>query len=192
MRTAIILARAALAEDVEVLRDTVSIEPDRAVVRDRDGTKLTLSRRNLQVDDLLGSVRKVLADVVNRRLEPLTHTSLIQQASGGSTPGLVCWPTSLLGGLWLQFARTMWTYRDQKKCKKCDRWFEQGPKDTRLERVFCSTRCKSQDYRARQQLARVMLRHGMSFEDVSRLIGSDLKTVKRWSAMNTKSPKETK
>ena len=65
-------------------------------------------------------------------------------------------PPSLHGVIWMQVAMAAAGKKHYPRCKQCDQPFEisKGQTGKRIDREFCSDRCKSADYRQRHALAR--------------------------------------
>jgi hypothetical protein len=61
-------------------------------------------------------------------------------------------PKTLLAAMWFQFAQAVEGNRDYRACKECGAWFEVGTKRGAFNknRLFCSDKCKSKDYRRRK------------------------------------------
>jgi hypothetical protein len=92
-------------------------------------------------------------------------------------------PKNLLALLWFQFARAVALNKDYEKdfkeCKNCREWFETRPKDRAL-RIFCSDRCKMEDYRRRKGLAVDMAAKGCDLSEIAAATGTDQRTAKVW------------
>jgi hypothetical protein len=88
-------------------------------------------------------------------------------------------PQDLLGALWLQFALSVALRTEYRTCKTCGAWFETDPALPR-GRAFCSNRCRSKDYRGKQERSRRLYAGGKSFDEIAGELGSDPQTVKRW------------
>jgi hypothetical protein len=91
-------------------------------------------------------------------------------------------PESLLSAMWLQFARWIDGDRKFRRCKECGEWFEISTKGDgfRVNREFCSDRCKSKDYRDRKQRAQRLKTTGRAVKDIARELDTDVETIKKW------------
>jgi hypothetical protein len=57
--------------------------------------------------------------------------------------GLFFYPTTLLGGLWLQLALSIEGNRQYKKCVTCHQPFVLIPQHDRVNRLHCSRSCRT-------------------------------------------------
>lgn len=96
-------------------------------------------------------------------------------------------PTSLLAGLWFQFADAVSEHKFFRQCKQCFRWFEIEPGIHRISRVFCSDSCKYKAYQGRQEAAVKLNSEGMSVEDIAKKLNSNPGTIEGWIKGETKS-----
>ncbi len=89
-------------------------------------------------------------------------------------------PDSLIGAMWLQFARAVDGNKTYRRCAECRTWFAISPGTARVTRTYCSNACRSKAYRKRQLEAERMHKEGISIEDIAHRLDSDIKTVSKW------------
>ncbi len=89
-------------------------------------------------------------------------------------------PDSLIGAMWLQFARAVDGNKTYRRCAECRTWFAISPETARVTRTYCSNACRSKAYRKRQSEAERLHIEGVSIEDIARRLDSDIKTVSKW------------
>jgi hypothetical protein len=116
---------------------------------------------------------------VNYWIEAAASPKLRWDATKARTE-LVFIPGSLLGALWLQFARAIEGNRSYRQCKECGQWFEVSPETARTSRLFCSGPCRSKAYRGRQERAKELHDKGWSVKKIATELESDIPTVRRW------------
>jgi hypothetical protein len=120
-----------------------------------------------------------LMGAVNDRLAGAAAPRLTRDRRSGR-PVLQDFPLSLLGAVWLQFARAVGGNKEYRACASCERWFEVSPETARTNRQFCSEACRSRAYRDRKGRAVELRAEGWSFDRIAGELGSDLDTVKGW------------
>ncbi len=64
--------------------------------------------------------------------------------------GLTMVPRTLIGFLWLQFARAIQGDLRFRQCEDCRKWFECGGSSSRADKRFCSGTCKARSHRAKR------------------------------------------
>jgi hypothetical protein len=89
-------------------------------------------------------------------------------------------PPSLMDAMGLQLADAIQGNKRYRSCEACGRWFELAPGRARADRQTCSTSCRVKLYRVRQQQARDLHGKGWSIKRISKELGSDVSTVKKW------------
>jgi hypothetical protein len=95
-------------------------------------------------------------------------------------PVLYVRPPTLLRCLYLQALRAVLDERSYRQCPACRRWFELGRGAERADRTICSASCRVKLYRDRQQQARALRRKGRTLKQISKELGSDMPTIKKW------------
>ncbi len=129
--------------------------------------------------DIVVPAKVYLQQRVNYWLEASASPRLVWDAAS-SRMDLKFIPGSLLGAMWLQFARAIAGDRDFRQCKECGRWFELSPETARTNRLFCSGPCRSKAYRERQESAKKLQAKGWSLKEIATELGSDVPTVRGW------------
>lgn len=89
-------------------------------------------------------------------------------------------PHSLVGALWLQFARAVEARSEFGRCRACGKWFVYEPDTARTNRRYCSDACRFKAYRQRQKEAIDMFARGQSVEEIAEALDSTAETVRRW------------
>lgn len=98
----------------------------------------------------------------------------------GSNLGLHVFPQSLIGALWLQFARAITGRKAYRRCEECGTWFEVSPEAARTNRIYCSNACRTKAYRRRKVQAQQMYAAGKAVREIAEALGSDEATVAGW------------
>lgn len=88
-------------------------------------------------DDVLGAATEFLRAITDSQLSGTTTASVVRDGDSGSL-ALVYRPKSLLGAMWLQFAKVMTHTDNTRACLECGRTFE----FQRRTRLFCSEACQ--------------------------------------------------
>jgi hypothetical protein len=92
--------------------------------------------------DLVGPAMYVLQRAVNQMLDQGVAPQMLPNASG--QPVIRLSPKSLIGALWLQFAKAIEGNRVYRQCQNCMEWLEVGGKrSARSDKKFCNPSCKS-------------------------------------------------
>ncbi|MEW6047164.1 MAG: hypothetical protein AB1609_11880 [Bacillota bacterium] len=89
-------------------------------------------------------------------------------------------PRSLIGALWLQFARAITDRKTYRRCEECGTWFEVSPGAARADRIYCSNACRTKAYRMRKARAQEMYAAGKAIREIAEALGSDEATVAGW------------
>src|SRR4051794_10697446 len=88
---------------------------------------------------------------------------------------------TLLGALWLQLADAVTHQRSYGRCRTCGKWFEVAPEASRSHKRFCSTTCRSNAYRQRQDVARRLhFEEKKTFEEIAEELDCKVQAAKRW------------
>ena len=118
--------------------------------------------------------------VVNARLRSHTRAALLYvPGSDPQSPGLNVVPNTLLGALWLQFARAVEGQDRFRQCPMCQRWFRMAPK-AKATTTFCSTACRVRDLRTRKATAVRLAKKGVPVAEIAVLVNSSPDTVRTW------------
>jgi hypothetical protein len=129
--------------------------------------------------DLVRPALHYVQSTINRQLEGRASPRLLWDAKRERL-GLYIVPDSLIGALWLQFARAVERDSQFRQCAECGIWFELAPGMARSDKVYCSTACRTKAYRKRQAEAARLHGEGRSLEDIARELESDPDTVRGW------------
>jgi hypothetical protein len=178
----------------EVLEAARTISPEYAVsIRPNDYASILLHRDLdwLPKGDLLMRGSFLVQQVVNNHLSggPYERTRWHGEAAAqlcfdreSGTHRLQFMPKTLLGAMWLQFARAIDGDRKYRACKECGTWFEVSTADTgfRVNRLFCSDACKSKDYRDRKARVGTLKAEGRSIKEIAKELDTDVETIARW------------
>ena len=121
-----------------------------------------------------------LADRLNARLERSLPAIFQWSPERPGELHLFYIPGSLIEAMWLQFAFAVDENRDYRKCLQCGTWFELAPDKARANRLFCSSACKSRNYRERKARAQDLFAQGMAIEAIARELGTEAETVEGW------------
>lgn len=98
-----------------------------------------------------------IQETVNKHIEGRISPRLLW-GKDHSRLGIYLVPDSLIGALWLQFARAIDGEKQYRRCLACGAWFELSPDTARTNRRYCNDACRSKAYRARK--ARGEANHG--------------------------------
>jgi hypothetical protein len=125
--------------------------------RSRDGAKEWIASTvhhpellsTLRYLDLVQPARYQLQRLVNGGLREFTSCPQLLWDNGDMF--LFIQPRSLLGAMWLQFARAIDGDREYRVCPGCDRWFEIGGGQRRADAKACSGTCRQRISRAAKE-----------------------------------------
>jgi hypothetical protein len=96
-------------------------------------------------------------------------------------PGIRFTSKSLLAGLWFQFLRSLTGKLSFRECPQCREWFAiRSDKANRLNRKFCSNKCRTAAYKARRQEAVWRVSEGEAPAAVAKALDMDAAVVRRW------------
>lgn len=137
--------------------------------------------RKFQAGNLFEPALRCVQWLVNTHLEDRVSPSLHWDSRLGALR-LRFVPTSLIGALWLQFALAIDGDRRYRRCEVCGTWFEISPDVARVNKIYCSDRCRAAAYRERQERARALHSQGVPLERIAQDVGSDVETVAGWIA----------
>jgi hypothetical protein len=82
--------------------------------------------------------------------------------------------------MYLQLAHAILGGKKYQPCEACGRWFELAPGLNRADRQTCSDSCRVKLYRVRRQRARELHAKKWSLKRISKEIGSNVSTIKKW------------
>jgi hypothetical protein len=127
---------------------------------------------------------------INKHLEgQVSPRVLYEPVSGRSVLRYV--PGSLLGAMWLQFAQAVDGNKQYHRCKTCGRWFDLSAVKAdkkvksrerlrRMDRIFCSDRCKFKDYRERKKKALELHAAGVGRAEIAQQLQTEPATIAKW------------
>src|SRR5262249_42659623 len=123
-----------------------------------------------------------LAQLVNKRLKWFCAPRLEMRSPQKLSLTLRILPTSLIGAIWWQFARSVNGEARYQPCEACGRLIElsTGNHGFRSDRRFCSKRCKFKGHRLRVKQAREMNAEGRTAQQIATALDTDVEAVKRW------------
>ena len=98
----------------------------------------------IRPDDVLGVATEFLRAITDCQLSGRVTASVVR-GSDGEGPALVFKPTSLLGAVWLQFAKVMTHTDNTRACLECGKMFE----FQRRTKLFCGEACQKKFNRKR-------------------------------------------
>jgi hypothetical protein len=91
-------------------------------------------------------------------------------------------PKTLIGCLWLQFAKAL-EGRFYRQCDNDHLWFEVGGSRTsRSDRRFCNPTCKAAFHRKERERALDLRSSGKSAVQIAKLLNKDIELIKGWLA----------
>jgi hypothetical protein len=123
-----------------------------------------------------------LQSVLNKKLDQHRVTGRLLWDSTGKGLTVHIVPETLIGCLWLQFAKAI-EGKDYRQCENCKLWFEcGGTRGARSDKRFCSPTCKAALHRKEHDRALVLRTQGWTAVKIAKELGKDIKTVKGWIA----------
>ncbi len=130
--------------------------------------------------DLVGPARSFLQGRINRKLAGHGVTVRLLWDPNYTQLGLHVVPTSLIGCLWLQFAKAVDGDKDYRRCPECRKWFDVSPHESRTDRVFCSPSCKAAAHRKKIAEARRLFAQRVPIRQIAKKLDTQPETVKGW------------
>jgi hypothetical protein len=131
--------------------------------------------------DVIGPARAIVLREINRRLDGLVSPRVLIDVES-SERGLYFVPQSLIGALWLQFARAVAEKNEFRRCRACRKWFEVSlDAHVTVRRLYChGDNCRAAAYRQRKADARQMYADGVRVPEIAKRLGTTSATVKTW------------
>jgi hypothetical protein len=118
---------------------------------------------------------------LSKHLKDHTHAIVQRDISSGELV-LRIWAKTLLGAMWLQFAREVAGMTSYRRCPVCKKWFqvmlEESARGAR--KVFCTNACKQRDARERKERAIELAGRHIPIREVAKTIDTPQDTVARW------------
>ena len=138
----------------------------------------TPKQRALEGPYVANRLSKVLSDVA------VPHVEWDPRGQDGGRFRLLFRPSSLIGCLWLQAATALSEQKAFRPCHgpACDKTIELSldREGKRADAQFCSTTCRSRDYRRRRKEANALAREGLTPAKIAKALRSNTKTVQAW------------
>jgi hypothetical protein len=124
----------------------------------------------------------VVQTLVNKQIWAHTGPALLSERRKDRL-NLNIVPKNLIGGMWLQFARSIDGEKNYRQCRQCGEWFEISRETNRSTRFYCNDGpCRAKAYRRRQEMAWELYSEGISIEEIGQRLGTDAALVQRWIA----------
>jgi hypothetical protein len=134
-----------------------------------------------QSGDTLAPAWWYLQHMVNDKLDEHSVRARLLWDSRHTKLGLHMVPESLIGCLWLQFAKAIEGERKYRQCDRCRAWFEiGGSRAARSDKKFCSPSCKASAHRKKREEALQLSSRRVPAKEIARRLGIDPKTVNSW------------
>jgi hypothetical protein len=132
--------------------------------------------------DVLMPASFLLQRWINEHLREHTAPQLLYELKTGKRVLRIV-PVNLLGAMWFQFAQAVDSHREYRTCKECGKWFEIGTKGygKNINRVFCTDKCKSKDYRKRKDEAVRLRSAGKNVAAIAKELGTSVDKIKKWT-----------
>src|SRR5262245_61338639 len=128
------------------------------------------------------AARLLLVQVVNRYLSDHCVPYLEPRPQRADLCTVRMRPKTLLGACWWQFARLLAGQSGLRLCKECGRGIELSRDDTgsRIDREFCSPKCKAKGHRARIRSAKQLKAQGKTVKQIAKALGTTTERVEYW------------
>jgi hypothetical protein len=124
----------------------------------------------------------VVQELVNKQIWAHTGPALLSEPQKDRVK-LNIVPKNLIGGMWLQFARSIDGEKNYRQCRQCGKWFEISLEANRPTRFYCNDGpCRAKAYRRRQEIAWEMYSEGIPTEGITQRLETDAATVQAWIA----------
>lgn len=133
-----------------------------------------------QTGDLIGPAQQYLQGEVNKKLTHHGVSARLLWDQNYTRLSLYLVPQSLIGCLWLQFARAIDGNRDYRRCPICRKWFEITFHVSRKDRAFCTPTCKARAHKQKITEARQLKKEGMDARAIAKKLDTPLATLRGW------------
>ena len=141
--------------------------------------------------DLIAPAKSLVQDWTNQGMDGQVSPRLLQVLPPQETElkefhrlGMYIVPQSLIGALWLQLALAIDGNKEYRKCEngQCSELIEISldPSGRRVDRVFCSPRCKMQVQRDKEKEAISLFHQGWSYPRIAKKLGSKPSIIEGW------------
>jgi hypothetical protein len=124
----------------------------------------------------------VVQTLVNEQIQAHTGPALLAEPRKNHLR-LSIVPKNLIGGMWLQFARSIAGEKNYRQCRQCGKWFEISLETNRSTRFYCNDgACRAKAYRRRQEIASDLHSEGIPIEGIAQQLETNAATVQGWIA----------
>jgi len=132
--------------------------------------------------DLVFPAKLMVQERTNQKLRKLKVSAQLLWNSNWSALEVSLVPSSLLGCMWLQFARAIGGDKSYRACENCKRWFEigGGTLGGRSDKRYCCGTCKAAAHAKKRVRARRLYRSGRMPADIAQKLDTPIGTVKGW------------
>lgn len=131
--------------------------------------------------DLIFPAKLAVQQRTNQKLQKLGVSARLLWDTTWSHLAVHLVPSTLLGCLWLQFARAIAGDKKYRACENCKKWFEIGGGDGgRSDKRFCAGTCKAAAHAKKSTKARKLYRAGAKPAEIAAQLHTSLATVKKW------------
>jgi hypothetical protein len=131
--------------------------------------------------ELIGPALYVVQHRINHALLQHGVVARLLWDSRWAKLSLLMVPRTLIGCMWLQFAKAVDGDKEYRQCENCRAWFEVGGNRTsRSDKRFCTPTCKAAGHRKKQAEARMLYGRGTPLKEIAQRLGTDAKTAKGW------------
>ncbi len=142
------------ANAIRTMKDAVSLS-DGLRLRDMERIASTLEAKDFAPQFWVPKMElpKNPIGIASRAQSCLHHmisTALSRQLSIELTEGLHVTMSDLLPTLWLQFAIALENSTAFRRCIQCAKWFAASNSGNQIERIYCSSGCRTRAYRVRK------------------------------------------
>ena len=135
--------------------------------------------RHFTPGDVVAPALYYIQEVANKHMAERIAPRLLWN-KGRTRVSLHMVPDSLIGAIWLQFARAVEGEKNYRNCALCQRWYEVSPQAARKNRIFCSNACRVQSYRDRKARAIKFHHEGREVSAIAAELNTEPETVQGW------------
>jgi hypothetical protein len=132
--------------------------------------------------DVLAPSISYLQQAINDELREKAVCARLLWDTGAPSLRLHIVPVSLIGCIWLQFAKAVEGQKEYRQCENCFGWIEVGGgKASRSDKKFCSPTCKATAHRKKRERARELAARGATSQAIALELNTDITKVKHWT-----------
>lgn len=149
---------------------------------------ITPRTERTEQEDMQTAARTLCWIMVDRMLENCWVRPALLSESVNGPISLQLIPSSLLGCIWLQFARMLTSELAFNFCAACEKPLRLGTTvgAFRSNRNFCDDACRQLAYRNRIRRALAFRTEGRSLREIANLLDADVQTVRGWVQSTSK------